>query len=86
MLRVGRSEDNGQTNFVLSGRIEEKHISELRDLIEDEPNVEDVMLDLEEVKLVNREAVRFLAGCEAQGVKLMNCPPYIRAWIRTGAM
>jgi hypothetical protein len=36
---------------------------------------------LKEVKLVDRDVVSFLAGCEAKGVKLVNCPAYIREWI-----
>jgi hypothetical protein len=31
--------------------------------------------------LVDVEVVRFLGRCEAQGVKLLNCCPYIRDWI-----
>ena len=41
-----------------------------------------VLLDLKEVKLVDREAVRFLAYCEAKGTTLKNCAVYIREWIR----
>ena len=33
------------------------------------------------MKLVDREAVRFLARCEAEGITLVRCPAYIRAWI-----
>jgi len=40
-----------------------------------------IVLDLEEVNLVDVEAVRFLGACEAQGVTLLNCSPYIRDWI-----
>jgi hypothetical protein len=40
-----------------------------------------IVLDLEELNLVDVEAVRFLGTCEAQGVKLLNCSPYIRDWI-----
>ena len=40
-----------------------------------------IVLDLEELNLVNVEAVRFLGMCEAQGVTLLNCSPYIRDWI-----
>jgi len=36
---------------------------------------------LHEVKLVDREAVRFLARCEAEGITLVHSPAYIRAWI-----
>ena len=40
-----------------------------------------VVLDLKEVKLIDREALRFLARCEENGIKVENCPAYIREWI-----
>jgi len=85
MLRIGRSESDGLTIFVLSGRIEEHHVSELRELLDAEPEVRDLTLDLGEVRLVDREAVRFLAACRARGIKLQNCPSYIRQWMETGS-
>ena len=39
-----------------------------------------VALDLEEVTLVDLDIVQLLARCEAKGVELLNCPPYIREW------
>jgi hypothetical protein len=38
-------------------------------------------LDLEEVDLVDVEAVRFLNACEAQGVSVLHSSPYIREWM-----
>jgi hypothetical protein len=40
-----------------------------------------VFLDLAEVTLVDREAITFLAGVEAVGAALTNCPEYVRSWI-----
>jgi hypothetical protein len=40
-----------------------------------------IVLDLEELKLVDVEAVRFLGNCEVAGITLVNCSPYIRDWI-----
>jgi hypothetical protein len=40
-----------------------------------------VLLDLEEVTLVDLDIVRFLATCEAEGIELVHCSPYIREWI-----
>jgi hypothetical protein len=40
-----------------------------------------VLLDLGEVTLVARDAVRFLARAEARGVRLAHCPEYVRSWI-----
>jgi hypothetical protein len=39
------------------------------------------VLDLEELNLVDVEAVRFLGSSEAAGVTLVNRSPYIRDWI-----
>lgn len=39
------------------------------------------VFDLANVRLADFEAVKFLADCEARGVELQNCPPYIREWI-----
>jgi anti-anti-sigma regulatory factor len=40
-----------------------------------------VAIDLAEVELVDREAVKLLAQTEAGGIELRNCPAYIREWI-----
>lgn len=39
------------------------------------------VLDLEHVTLVDVEGVRFLSECDASGIELVNCSPYIREWI-----
>ena len=78
MLKVERSTDKELATFALSGRIEEQHISELQELFDAEGEVCVITLDLEEVRLVDREAVRFLADFLARGIQLKNCPSYIR--------
>ena len=40
-----------------------------------------IVLDLQEVRLADRDAVKFLKDCEARGVKLENCPEYVREWM-----
>jgi len=40
-----------------------------------------VTLDLQNVTLVDREAVQFLADVEAVGIRIVNCPAYVRTWI-----
>jgi hypothetical protein len=76
MLKIQKSADG---RFALIGRIEAQHLPELQALFEAED--QDVTLDLKEVNLVDREAVRFLARCEARGVRIDNCPAYVREWI-----
>ena len=67
--------------FVLSGRIETPAIAELRRLFELQTNYGDIVVDLKDVTLVGRDVMGFLARCEANGVKLENCAPYIREWM-----
>ena len=56
-----------------------EHLSELEKQIKESESK--IVLDLEELNLVDVEAVRFLGMCETQGVSLLNCSPYIRNWI-----
>jgi anti-anti-sigma regulatory factor len=62
----------------ISGRIDGEHVDTLRELIGQEKA--GVAIDLTEVLLVDREAVRLLAASEANGIELRNCPAYIREW------
>jgi hypothetical protein len=82
MLRIQRSSDQGVV-FSLSGRIEMEDIEELRRLLSLEEAGQGIMLDLQNITLVDRDAVKFLAGWEAESIKLENCPAYIREWIDT---
>ena len=49
--------------------------------LECEADDHSVVLNLREVKLVNRDVVSFLATCETRGITLANCPAYIGEWI-----
>ncbi len=63
----------------VSGRIDAEHLSELRSCMSlHGPNV---VLDLDEVRLVDVATVRFLVRCEADGMQLRNCSRYIREWM-----
>src|SRR5262245_9428792 len=81
MLRIQRSEHGEGVRFVLSGRIEAEYLPELRRMIEGEELGRPLTLDLGQVKLVDGDAVRFLAQCEAAGAKLENGPQFVREWI-----
>jgi hypothetical protein len=69
------------TVFILSGRIEKQAIAELRRLFELQTDYRDIVLDLKDVSLVDRDVMHFFVCCEADGVKLENCTPYIREWM-----
>ena len=67
--------------FTLSGRIQVEHLPELQKLLAMEAAGHGVVFDLDEVRLVDREAVQFLKQCEAHGARFENCPAYIRDWM-----
>jgi hypothetical protein len=69
------------TVFILSGRIEKQAVAELNKLLENQAAREDIVLDLKDVGVVDRDAMCFFARCEADGVQLENCTPYIREWM-----
>lgn len=81
-LRIQKSFESKLVVYRLSGRIQGEQVPELQTLLESEPSGQAVVLDLACVKLVDREAVQFLARCEAVGLKLINCAAYIRPWIK----
>ena len=80
MLRIQRG-GNNEVVLTVSGRLEAHNVSEFSALLSAEPTGRPVVLDLKDVVLVDREVVQFLHACEANGIELRNCPPYIRAWI-----
>lgn len=86
MFQIRQSEVNGLVTFALSGHLEEEQLSDLQKLLASQTGAGPtaVVLDLADVKLVNREAVKFLASCETAGVELKNCPSYVREWIEKG--
>jgi hypothetical protein len=39
------------------------------------------VLDLEEITQVDLDSINFLRKCQAEGIELRHCSPYIREWI-----
>jgi anti-anti-sigma regulatory factor len=78
-FKIEKHRDGHSTTIRLIGRMRAEHLSELEKQIKE--NESKIVLDLEELNLVDVEAVRFLGKCEARGVTLLNCSPYIRDWI-----
>ena len=71
--------DRARAQIRLSGKFRSEHLDQVSAEIElcESP----VVLDLEELDLIDVEAVRFLNACEAKGVSILNCSPYIRKWM-----
>jgi anti-anti-sigma regulatory factor len=80
MLKIQRT-TNGEVVFTVSGRMDSENISELKGLFASEAKGRGIALDLKDLTLVDRDVVRFLERCEADSIKLKNCPAYIREWI-----
>jgi len=63
----------------ISGRITGENVDLLRGVLEQESG--GLAIDLKDVLLADRDAVKLLACSEANGTELRNCPLYIREWV-----
>ena len=80
-FKIETASEAGKTILRLIGRMQSEDIAELRLLMERSPSK--VVLDLDDLALVDAEAVRFLKAAEGAGTVLRNCPPFIREWMST---
>lgn len=81
MLKIQRMMNGDETVLSLSGRVEAEGVAELESLFSSEAKGRCLILDLKDLTLVDREAVSFLERSESSGIKVMNCPLYVREWI-----
>jgi hypothetical protein len=78
-LKIEKTVDSRGTTVRLIGRVRAEDLLEVaRQLEASGPGV---VLQLDEVTLVDVDVVRFLNRCETEGVRLVNCSPYIREWM-----
>ena len=81
LLKIHRRMDTALV-FTVSGRLDVENVGELCHLIDAEAAGAVVVLDLTDLVLADRDAVRYLRGYEAGArIVLRNCPAYIRAWM-----
>ena len=80
MLRIHRKAD-GDVVFTLSGRIDKETVAELETVIGAEAKDRRIVLDLKDMTLTGQDGINFLAQCEASGIALANCDPYVREWL-----
>src|SRR6266404_4248893 len=78
-LKIERISGKRRTRIRLSGAFRSEHLDQMK--AEIERGGPRVALDLEEVDLVDVEGVRFLNACEAEGISVLHCSPYIREWM-----
>jgi hypothetical protein len=79
ILMIEKDSQGGTTTIRLIGHFQWEHIEELqKQLRQGGPRF---VLDLMELTFLDVDVVRFLGSCEADGVEVVNCSPYIREWI-----
>jgi hypothetical protein len=86
MWKLERSRDREFLVLTLCGRIELEELEELQKVLASEAEGQKIALDLNSVRLVDQDAVTFLARCEMDSIRLDNCPAYIREWITRATM
>lgn len=79
MLKITQVAGEREIRICLSGQLRSEHLDQLK--LEIECGAPHIALDLEEVDLVDIEAVRFLVVCESVGISILRCSPYIREWM-----
>jgi len=78
-LKIEKTVDRRRTTVRLIGRVRAEDLLEVaRQLEASGPGA---VLQLDEVMLVDVDVVRCLNRCETEGVRLVNCSPYIREWM-----
>jgi len=79
-LKIEKQAQSNGTTIKLIGQLEQHDLGCLKaELQQSEPAI---ILDLEEIFLVDVDAIRFLAECETEEVRIHNCSLYIREWIQ----
>ena len=78
-LKIETASDGHTASLRLIGRIEAEYLDELEAHVRRHRPL--LVLDLDEVTLVDVAVVRFLIACEAEGIELRHCAPYIREWM-----
>jgi hypothetical protein len=79
-LRIEQNSRRGRAVLKLIGDI---HSEDLKDFkAQTLAAGSDMAFDLDELTLVDVGVVRYFGECEQRGVELLNCPGYIREWIK----
>jgi hypothetical protein len=77
--KIERIPGKRRTRIRLSGAFRSEDFNQVK--AEIERGGPRVALDLEEVDLVDVDGVRFLNACEAEGISVLRCSPYIKEWM-----
>jgi hypothetical protein len=78
-VRIESVSENGETRFSLSGELRSEEVEQINaEIAKISPKI---ALDCTELWVVDIDGLRWLKACEAMGVKIENCAPYIREWM-----
>jgi adenylosuccinate synthase len=77
--RINRLSTEQGLVLCVSGRLAEEDLELVRMALDGR---QVVAIDLTEIELVSRDAVKVLVRAEADGIELRSCPAYIREWIK----
>ena len=81
MLKIHRTSGR-KVVFTVSGQLDSDNVNELCQVVDAEPAGGVLVLDLTDLVLADRDAVRVLRQYEICGrVVLRNCPAYVRTWM-----
>ncbi len=84
MLKIeSKPEATGTVRLALAGRMHANSLGELRRAIDRarRQRFRRVALDLSEITLADHASIDFLAQQSREEIELVNCPPYLEAWI-----
>ena len=76
--RIDRLSTEQGLVLCVSGRLAEEDLELVRMALDGRRVV---AIELAEVDVVSRDAVKLLVRAEAEGIELRSCPAYIREWI-----
>ena len=76
--RIDRFSTEQGLMLYISGRLAAEDLDVVRTALD---GGRAVAIELAEVELVSRDAVKLLVQAEAEGIELRSCPAYIREWI-----
>jgi ABC-type transporter Mla MlaB component len=85
MLKIQATRETGADRTVaLIGTIQTEYLAELEDVVRRAArDRRRLSFDLSQVRLVDRDAVRFLVSAVERQVRLTGCPTYLREWLRS---
>ena len=78
-LKIKRLCEKHGARIYLAGELRCAHLVEVRAEIEQAG--QSATLDLDEVNVVDLDGIRLLNECQARGIQVVNCSPYIREWM-----